>query len=890
MNPRMWLARTAAMFQKNRLERELADDIREHLRMLAEENLRRGMSPLEAEEAARRSFGGAEQMKEEFRDQRGIPLLEAFGRETRIAFRSLRRAPGFAALVILTLAIAIGANSAIFSAVNGLLFHPAGISEPTRVVVVRSRYDRLNLKNVVISHSDFNQVAGSPQIFSAAAIAKTGSFTYTGGAYPQRLTALRVSWRWFEVFGAPAGQGRVFTADDDRPDSIPVAVLSDAAWRRIFGCDASIVGKTIHLDQRPYRIIGVMRPEYSSHVNELGGVTGPPHDLFVPLAARADSPAILYNETYLGVARLEPSVIFKQAQAFMRVLTSHGLEDPRAGPPRKENGWSLFLVPYTDFAGGDMKTPLLLLWGAAGFVLVIACANIAGLTLARISARSRELAVRTALGGSRWHLMRHILAESFLLAMLGSILGLGVAYVLMQGVEAFGPENIAGGLKIPFDVTMLVFTAGAGVFSGVLFGIAPAAQLARVNTSEALKEGSRTGTAGREQTRSRSILVIAEVALALVLSIGAALLLRSLSRLQQVNTGFRSEGVMTAVVTLPEERYREPQRQLAFYGGVIERLRAFPGVTSAAAAYPVPFGFGSESGPFRIAERPAGENEPAMLASFRLITPEFFSSLRIPVKRGRSFTERDALETERVTIIDETLAQQYWPDEEPIGQHIFLPRSGGQSTIVGIVGHTKESDLAAGSDRGVLYYSLYQQPIPFATLIVQSAASPAGLNQAMQAAVNAVDPAQALSDAKTMEARVSATLAGRRFTIALLGLFAVTAVFLAALGLYGVINYGVTQRTQEIGIRIVLGAQRPQVIGVILGQALRIIVAGLALGWVAAFAIARLVPDQLFGVSAFDPAAFAGMSFLLGAVALLASYVPARRAMLLDPVEACRYE
>ena len=890
MNPRMWMVRLAAMFQKNQMEQDLDQDIQEHLQFATEENLRRGMSPREAAEAARRSFGGAEQMKEEFRDQRGIPVLETLARETRIAFRSLRHAPGFAVLAIVTLALAIGANSAIFSAVNALLFHPVGISEPSRVAVIRARYDKLHLRDLVISLDNFQQVSDSPQIFSAAAIAKSSSFTYTGGAYPLRLAALRVSWRWFEVFGAEPSQGRIFTAQEDQPHSNQVVVLSDAAWRHLFGADPSIVGKTIALDQQPYQIIGVMGPSYAPSVNELGGLSGPPYDFFVPLAAPPDTSLTRYTETYLGVARLQKNISFGQAQAFMSLLSSRGLQDQNWGAPRKENAWSLFILPYTDFANGDMQTPILILWGAVGFVLLIACANIAGLTLARTSARSRELAVRTALGGSRWHLLRHLLAESFLLALAGSILGLGVAYAFIRGVEVFGPENVVGGLKIPFDLSLLLFTAAAGTVSGVLFGIAPAGQLRRVNISAALKEGARTGTSSRERNRLRSILVTAEVALALVLSIGAGLLLRSLSRIRQVDTGFRTDGVMTAVVTLPEAGYREPERQLAFFRTVIQRLRALPGVTSAAAAYPLPFGVGSESKPFQIVGRPVRQNEPAKLASLRLVTPQFFSALRVRLLRGRGFSEQDAVETERVTIIDQTLAQQFFPNEDPLGQRVVLLPGGGPSTIVGIVGHTKESDLASGTDRGVLYYSFYQQPIPFATLIVHTASSPGAMIKAMQAAVNSVDPTQPISDAKTMEQRVSATLAGRRFTIVLLGLFAVTAVFLAALGLYGVINYGVTERTQEIGIRMVLGARRSQVLSLIVSHASGIIALGLALGWIAAFVIARLLPNQLFGVSAFDPATFTVMAMLLAAVALFASYVPARRAMQLDPMEACRYE
>ncbi len=887
MNPRIWLQRFSALFQKRRLEQDLEFEIQEHLEMAIEENMRRGMSPSDAAAAARQSFGGLEPMKEELRDQRGIPVFETLARETQFAFRSLRRTPGFTFLAVVTLAMGIGANSAIFSAVNTLLFRPPGISQPGRVVVIRAKYDKLNFKNLVISFNDFKDISNSSEIFSAAAIAKTGNFTHRDGAHAERLAVLHVSWKWFEALGAPPSQGRTFTAEDDEPGNHQVVILSHAAWQRVFGGDPSIVGKTIELNRLLYQVIGVMRPEYTTNVNELGGLSGQRADLFTPLGVRES--VTPYTETYLGVARLQPGISLAQARAFMSVLTSRGFQDPVAGRARKNNGWGLWMIPYSDFLGGDLKTPMLILWGAVGFVLLIACANIAGLMLARTSTRSREFAVRTALGGTRWHLLRQLVAESSLLALAGSALGLCVATVIIQAVEAFGQENVVAGLKIPFDMPMLIFTAGAGILSGALFGIAPAGQIGRFSPSEALKASARTSTAARRRIRLRSVLTTAEVALALVLSIGAGLLLRSLSRLQNVDVGFQPQDVMSAVVTLPEAQYKEPGKLLGFYRTVIQQLSSVPGAKSVAVAYPLPFGMGSESRPFQIAGRPVRPNEPIPLANVAFVTPGFFSALSIPLKRGRIFTDQDTMGRELITIVDETLAARYWPNEDPVGQRILL-QGGTALTVIGIVGHIKQSDLASGLDRGAFYVSFYQDPIPFASIVVQAPGTPSSLTSSIQAALSSVDPAQAIYDAKTMQERVTASLAGRKFTVVLLGMFAVMAVFLAALGLYGVINYGVTQRTQEIGIRLAMGARPNQILSLIVGQGLRITALGIGLGLCAAFGFARMLPNQLFGVSAFDPTTFAGMAAFLTAIALFASYMPARRAMRLDPVEACRYE
>lgn len=884
MSLRVWLVRFSVLFRKKQLEQDLDQDIQEHLEMAVEENLSRGMSPREAREAARRSFGAIEPMKEELRDRRGIPFFEAVARETRFAFRSLWRTPGFTVLTTLTLAIAIGANAAIFSAVNTLLFNPAGVSEPRRVVVVRSHYDKLNLKGLVISLDNFNAVNESREIFSATAVAKTGSLTYTGGASPQRLAALRVSSQWFDVLGTRPERGRIFTAAEAQPGNDQVAILTHASWQRVFGGDPAILGKTIELDLRHYKIVGVMGPAYAAAINELGGTTGEPQDLLVPVGTRAENARALYTEAYLGVARLQSGIALAQAQTFMGALTNRGLQDPLIGSRRKGNGWGLSVVPYTEFAGGDLKTPILILWGAVGFVLLIACSNIAGLTLARASTRSREFAVRATLGATRWHLMRQMFAESLILSFSGSLLGLCIGYSFIRGVEILGPETVVGGLSISFDLPMLLFTAAAALVSAALFGFAPIKQLGHLS-SEALKQGGRSQTAGLRHLRLRSVLVIAEIALALVLSIGCGLLIRSLSRLQQVDVGFRPEGVMTAAVALPEARYKEPSQQLAFFRDTISQMSARPDVLSAAAAYPMPFSFGSEQFPFQIVGRPVHPNEPVPVASLRWVTPGFFTTLRIPLKSGRAFTGQDSTITEPVAIIDEALAQQYWPDEDPVGRQIV--QGDFTARIIGVVGHTRQANLERRAESGVLYYHFYQRPVAFGYLIVQSAATSHGV-WSIQEVVTGIDPLQAIYDSKSMEDRIAATLAGRRFTIALLGLFSLTAVFLAALGLYGVINYGVTRRIPEIGIRITLGAQRSQVVSLIVGQGMRLTLIGMVLGLCAAFEIARALPNQLFGVSAFDPVTFIGMGTVVMAVALLASYVPARRAMTLDPVEACR--
>lgn len=800
--------------------------------------------------------------------------------DIRFALRSLAKSPAFTLTALAALALGIGATSAIFSAVNALLFHPIGISEPERVVAIRTKYEKLNLKSIVISVPTFAEVRDSKEIFAAAAIAGEGDLSYTAGEYPERLSTRPVTWQWFDVFGVKPILGRVFRPEEDQPNQNHVIVLDYRMWQRFFGGDPSIVEKTIQLNQEPYKVIGVMGPEFSA----------PNQDLWVPLGLPADMflARNRHNESFLGVARLQPGVSFERAQAFMSVLTQHGFDDPASGGYAKDSRWGIFAVPFTDFVVGDLKTPMFILLGAVGFVLLIACSNIAGLLLTRASGRAREMALRAALGANGWHLIRQTLAESLVLALGGILLGLLVAHLGVRGLLLMTPENLVGGLKIEIDLYVLLFASAIGILSGLLFGVGPALHILRSDTHESLKEGGRSGTASRSRLHVRSVLVMAEVAIALLLLVGAGLFIRSLTRLQQVDTGFKPAGVMTGGVSLPPAQYAEPEKRSAFFRNVIERLQAIPGVTSVAAGVPFPF-FGGSSASFNIEGREVGPGDPGPHGDVRWVSSGFFSTLGIPLKSGRVFSEQDGPQAEPVVVIDENLAKQYWPNQDPVGKRLRRGRAPW-STIVGVVGHVKHSELAADSGKGVYYYPMLQQPRLAAGLLVRTSGDPSRLSNAMRDAVRSINPAQPVSNLKTMDERVDATLGGRRFAVRLLGLFAVIALFMAALGLYGVISYGVTQRTHEIGIRMALGAQRSQVLGWVVAQGMRLTIVGIAVGLIAALALSRLLSTQLFEISVFDPATFGLMAVVLVSVSFVASYVPARRATRVDPLEACRYE
>lgn len=805
-------------------------------------------------------------------------------KDLRFAFRTLAKSPGFSIIAIAALGLGIGANTAIFSVVNQVLLNPAGVTNPGRIVALRVKYDKLALRSIPVSIPDFADVHNSKQLFEASAIQGDGDYNYTGSGVPERLRGATVSLEWFDVFGAKPGLGRTFQPEEDKPKANQVVVLSYAAWKRLFGLDAGVLGRTIELNEKPYRVVGVMGPEFRwpAYV-----------DLWVPLGLPEKDYAEdnRFNESFSAFARLKPKVVFTEANAFVQVLTDRVKNNGnRGGEYAKDSAWGMFIVPLTDFVAGDTKTPMLVLLSAVGFVLLIACANIAGLMLARASGRAKEVAVRAALGASRWDLIRQTMAENLVLALIGAAAGLGLAYVGVRALLMIAPSDSAIALDVRIDSTVLLFTALAGIASGILFGIAPACQLSRLERYDALKEGGRSGTAGLGRQRLRAGLVMGEVALALLLLVGAGLFLRSLASLEQVSPGFQPEGLITANVTLPRTRYAEPAKQIAFYRAVLDRLSGLPGVITVAAAFPVPFSGNGGSASFQIEGRPSPSGDPGPHGDIAVVTPDYFAALKIPLRNGRVFTDRDAPNTEPVAIIDETLAKQYWPNEDPIGKHMRRGNNSPWSTIVGVVGHVKNSDLAGDTIKGKYYFAMLQKPIPLATFVVHTQTNPSALAGPIRSAVQSVDRSQAVSQIRTMPDMVSESLAPRRFVVTLLGVFAGMALLMAVVGLYGVISYSVTQRTQEIGIRMALGAQRSEILGMVIGQGMKLAGMGAAIGLVASLAISRVLQNQLFQVSPFDPLTFAAMAVILISAALLASYIPAHRATRVDPMDALRYE
>jgi len=883
----------ASLFHRDQLERDLDEELRAHVAQHSADLERSGLSPAEAARRARLAFGSSAKATESVREQRPAFFLETLVQDFRYGLRQLRRNPGFAVVAVLTLALGIGANTAIFSVVNGLFLHPPGVKQPDRIVVQRVRYGKLGLKSISVSAPDFAQLRDSQNVAQSAALETEADFNYSAGAFPERLRGAMVSWQWFDVFGARPLLGRAFTPEEDQPKATHEVVLSHAAWQRLFGGDPQILGRTVRLNMEDFRVIGVMPPGFAW--------PNPKIDLWTPLGLPHDAFALdnTFNESYLGVARLRPGVSFAQANAYTKVLAHRVIDNP-ASTYAKDSQWGMFLVPLTSFVFGDLQTPILILAGAVAFVLLIACANIAGLLLAKAASRSKELALRAALGGSRARLILQTMTENVVLGVLGIIVGLlfarlGIYLSLVAAPPSFESDVTA----FPIDGYVLSFTIVIGLLAVLIFAAAPAWHLSNSDPGDALRESGRSSTAGRTRQRFRSFLVAGELALGLVLLVGTGLLLKSLSRISQVNPGFQPHGVMTAGLALPQSQYDTPEKQIAFFRAVLDRLAHAPGVTSAGAGSPLPFTGNNPSASFAIEGLPVGPGDPGPWGDVRYVTPGYFTSLGIPLLKGRYFTDADRTGSQAVAIIDENMARQYWPNEDPIGKQLRRGNRDPWAVIVGVVGHIRFTQLAGddastggsqSSSSGVYYFPMLQTEAPYGFLIAKSEGDPSALSGTLRQAVHDVDPNQPVSDMSSMDARIAESLRPQRFAASLLVVFAVLATGLSAVGLYGLVSYSVAQRTSEVGIRMALGANRTDILRMVLRESARLALIGTGVGLVVGFFITRALQSVLYDVSAYDPGSFAGAAIALILVALLASYVPARKATRVDPIVALRYE
>ncbi|HJR60772.1 MAG TPA: ABC transporter permease [Vicinamibacterales bacterium] len=798
--------------------------------------------------------------------------------DLRHGVRLLLGAPGFTAVAVAALAIGIGANSAIFSVVNTLLLERLPYGEPERLVVVWEHNIPRDRKNNVVSPGNFIHWREMNQVFEdIAAVGLTFNLTLTGHGDPVEIPFQYVTASFFPIVGVQPAMGRIFTPEEDRPRS-QVVVISDRLWRSRLNSDPAVLTRGLTLEGEVHSVVGVMPPGFSFLDKTV--------DLWAPVGfpAEARTPR---GRWLMTVAKLEPGVTAEQAQRDMTRVAG----ELTTLFPNFNTGWTARVVPLRDQLTGDIRPALLLMLGAVAFVLLIACANVANLLLARATSRQRELAVRAALGAGRGRIVRQLLAESLVLAVAGGATGLALAWWSLQLLRAF----VADRLPVPrleqvgIDGPVLGFTVAASLLAGLIFGLVPAFSAAGARLTDALKEGGRTGSAGRGK-RTRSVFVVVEIALALVLLVGAGLLVRSFVRLMDVDAGFDTERTVTMRVSLPQSRYRQPVQRIQFFDRLFERIDRIPGVQSSGAVTFLPLtGLGSATR-YEVVGQPVPPAGQEPVTDVRIIANQYFKAMGIPLVRGRLFDPGQPADAQNRIIVNEALARHHWPNEDPIGKRIKVSWTDNrQDEIIGVVGDVRHAGLDTEA-RSMTYWPHARDASSSMTLTVRTAAEPPAAVSAIRGILRDQDPELALADVKTMDEVVSRSVAQRRLLMMLLGIFAAAAMLLAAVGIYGVIAYSVTQRTREIGIRLALGAQRSDVLRMIVGQAARLALAGIVIGAAGAAWLTRLMADLLFEVRPLDPLTFAGVAAVLGSVALLASYLPGRRATRVDPVVALRAE
>ena len=822
--------------------------------------------------------------------------MRTLAKDVAYAVRMLAKSPGFTLAAILSLAIGIGANTSIFSILDALLLRPLPYKDAGRLVILWNRSPGLNITEDWFSTAQYFDIKTGHQGFEQVAIAIGGNDNLTSHGEPERVGTIRISSNLLPMLGQSAALGRTFSADEDSPGRPATALLSHGMWERHYGADPRIIGQSVTLNGLLYEVVGIMPPSFSLPREVLPTLGGAEQaDILLPLPLPADAAQNRDHEDYNIIGKLKPGVSTAQAQAEMDTITARLRHDhPQTYPPN--GGLTFGIVPLLEQVVGDARPALFVLLGAVGFVLVIACANVANLLLARAVARQKEIAIRTAMGASRWRIVQQLLTESVLLSLAGGALGVLLAFWSLHWIQILGPKSVPRIHDIGIDGAALLFTFLLSLGSGTLFGLAPALRISRLNVSATLQEASR-GSAGTSAVWGRGnslrrLLVVAELALCVMVLIGAGLLIRSFGRLQHVSPGFNAGNVLTLELTLNGPKYKDPQAVLATYRDLWNRVEALPGVTTAGGVTALPMSQMFEWGPITVEGRvlPPGEN--FINADQHIVSGHYFPAMEIPLRSGRFFNEQDNTTNPKVVIVDEYMARQLWPDQNPIGQRIHY---GGVSdnepweTVVGVVGRVKQYTLDADS-RIALYRPQTQYPSGTINVVLRTGTDPATLTSAVKQQIRALDSDLPLYNVRTMEQRMEESLARRRFSMLLLALFACVALALATIGTYGVMAYLVNQGTREIGIRIALGATQMGIVRLVVWKGMALALSGVAVGLAGAFALSRLMRSLLFGVSPADPLTFVAISLLLALVTLLASYVQAHRAAHIDPIVSLRYE
>lgn len=885
----LWI-RLRALFRRKSVETELDEELRFHLERQVEKYVQGGLRREEAQRRARMEFGGYEQVKEEYRDARGVSLIETLTRDVRYALRALRGNPGFSAVAILTLAVGIGANTAIFSVIDSVLFRPLPYADPDKLVMVWENLPGRNPHNTV-SPPDFLDWGQRNSVFSGMAALFDQRANLTGNGQPQEVAVQDVTANFFLILGVNPILGTGFTAENGQPGHNDVLVLSYGFWKERYGGDSSIIGKAITLNGHPLIVVGVAPEGFDWFIKD-SSLTGARPQMWTPWII----PQAFHDRKNVGrfmtvVARLKSGATVEQARVQMNTIAAQIAQEY----PDFNGNWGANVVPVREQISGDLRPALWILFGAVGFVLLIACANVSSLLLARAAAREREMAIRTAVGASRWRIAFQLLTESVLLAVIGGGVGVALAVWGTNALLAASPRNLLDLRSVSVDMRILSFAAGSTLLAGLIFGFLPSFISAHSSVAETLKEGGRRSSAGKGRGMARSAFVVLQMCLALVLLAGSGLLIRSFIRLVGVDPGFDASHLLTFKVTLPGSKYGTDAKCQAFFQELLPRLFHLPGVRSVTMnSYPPFTGLGAATG-VRLLSQPPRSLKDLPVAEVRVVGPDYFSTMGIPLRAGRTFNEEELTQARHVAIINQAFADQYFSGVNPLGQKAVVYMKSNEesentpSEIIGVAGDVRQMGLDTPSEPTV-YWPHPELVYSGMTILVRTSNDPLALVSAVRSELQQVDPEQPLAAVATMEQLLGDSLARSRFTMQLLGIFAAIALALASVGIYGVIAYGVSQRTQEFGIRIALGAESRDVLRLVLGQGTRLVLLGIGLGVVLALMLGKFLATLLYGISPTDPLTFGAVALLLALVALAACYVPARRATRVDLIETLRYE